>query len=327
MKSVLVGSLMALGLAGFGNGAFAQAASGVANWPSKPLRIVVPYSAGGSTDLLSRLVAKGLGERLGQPVVVENRPGPMGIIGARYVAQAEADGYTLLAAPSGPMTMNQLLVSNLPYSSQKDFVPLAVLGQVPFVLIVNPASGIKTVNDLVAYARTNPSSANYASSGGPFQMAGELFKQKTRTEFLHIPYKSSAESFNALLGGQVTMTFSDVPPVAQLIRSGKLTAVALMNDKRSPEFPDTPTIAEAGFEGMEISSWTGFVASAKTPPAIVEKLQKEMSELFRSQAMQEKLRSMMIEPLGNAGEEFAKIIDRDIRKWQAVADKAGIKPQ
>jgi tripartite-type tricarboxylate transporter receptor subunit TctC len=327
VKLSLVGPTLAICSAlVFGEGASAQP-SASRDWPTKPVRIIVPYAVGGSTDLLSRLVAKGLGERLGQPVIVENKPGPMGVTGAKYAAGVEPDGYTILAAPSGPMTMNQLFVADLSYSPQKDFVPLAVLGRVPFVLTVNSSSGIRTVAELIDYAKKNPATANYASSGGPFQLAGELFKQRTGTEFLHIPYKSSAESFNALLGGQVTMTFSDYPPVAPLIKSGKLTALALMNAKRSPELPDLPTIAEAGFPGVEISSWTGFVAPARTPPAIVARLQKELSELFKSPEMKTTLRSMMVEPMGDHGEAFAKIIDEDIKRWKAVADRAGIKPQ
>jgi tripartite-type tricarboxylate transporter receptor subunit TctC len=221
----------------------------VRNYPQRTIRMIVPYAPGGGTDILGRVAGKEISEALGQPVVIENKPGASAIIGTDLVARSKPDGYTLLVAPSGPMVMNPVLRKSLPYSPQTDFVPISIMGRLPLIVTVNAALPVKSIKELIDYAKARPDNVTYASSAPLFLLATELFKQKTGTNFLPIPYKSSGESAVALLSGQVTLSISDVPPVAGLIKDGKLRALAYTDERRSAEFPDVPTVAEAGVGG------------------------------------------------------------------------------
>jgi tripartite-type tricarboxylate transporter receptor subunit TctC len=295
------------------------------HYPNKPIRIIVGYSAGGGNDIIVRVVAPKMSEGLGQPVIVENRPGAQGIVSCEIVAKAAPDGYTLLMGPSGPMTMNPAIYSKLPYSPLQDFAPISMIGDFPLILVVGASLPVNSVAELIAYAKARPDQVNYAASAAPFQLAAELFNQKTGTRFAHIPYKSSADSLNAVISGQVTMTIMDPPPAIGPLKGGKARGLAVTSAKRDPSWPDLPTLAEAGGPDIEIRLFTGFLAPAATPPAIVKQLQQELARVVKLPEIKERLGQMAIVPSGNTPEEFRKIIAADIAKWTAVAKAANIK--
>ncbi|MFL6570313.1 MAG: Bug family tripartite tricarboxylate transporter substrate binding protein, partial [Burkholderiales bacterium] len=303
------------------------AASGFAqdSYPSKPIRIVIGYSAGGGNDIIVRVMTNELSKGLGQPVIVENKPGAQGIIGAELVAKAAPDGYTILMGPSGPMTINPATYSKLSYSPQRDFAPISMIASFPLIVTVNPALNIRSIKELVDYAKANPGKANYASSAGIFQIATELFKQRTGTPFEMISYKGSGESVQAVIAGQVTVTFVDPPPAAGPIKAGSVRALAVTSAKRHPSWPDLPTMAEAGVPDVEVPVWTAFFAPAKTPPAIVARLQKEVARTVQTAEVRERFAAMGLEPVGGSSEDLGRQLDRDIAKWTAVAKAANIK--
>jgi tripartite-type tricarboxylate transporter receptor subunit TctC len=227
--------------------------------------------------------------------------------------------------PSGPMTMNPALYSKLPYDPLKDFAPISMIGDFPLILVVSASLPVNSVKELVAYAKSRPDQVNYAASAAPFQLAAELFNQKTGTKFVHIPYKSSGESVGAVMSGQVTMTIMDPPPAIGPLKGGKLRGLAVTGAARDPNWPEVPTLAEAGVPDVEIRLFTGFLAPAATPPAIVKRLQEEVARVVRLPEIRERLDQMAIVPSGNTPEEFRRIIARDIAKWTAVAKAANIK--
>ncbi|HEX5768275.1 MAG TPA: tripartite tricarboxylate transporter substrate binding protein [Burkholderiales bacterium] len=294
-------------------------------YPSKPIRIIVGYSAGGGNDIIVRVMQPELAKGLGQPVVVENRPGAQSIVAAELVAKAPADGYTLLMGPSGPMTINPATYSKLPYHPQRDFAPVSMICSFPLLVVVSSSSAVKNIQDLVAYAKANPGKSNYASSAGIFQVASELFKQKTGTQFEMIPYKGSGESIQAVIAGQVTMTIVDPAPAAGPLKAGSIRGLAVTSAQRHPNWPDVPTMAEAGVPDMEVPVWTAFFAPAKTPPAIVSRLQKEVARAVQTVEVKERFATMGLVPVGSTEEELARVVARDIQKYTAVAKAANIK--
>ena len=307
--------------------ACALSAPGLAqeSFPSKPIHIIVGFAAGGGNDIIARVVAPKMSEGLGQPVIIENKPGAQNIIAAEYVAKAAPDGYTLLMGPSGAMTMNPAIYSKLSYSPLKDFIPISMIGDFPLILVVNAALPVNSVKELIEYARAHPAAVNYSASAAPFQLAAELFNQKTGTKFAYIPYKSSGESVNAVMSGQVTITITDPPPVIGPIKGGRVRALAVTASKRDPAWPEVPTLAEAGGPDVEIRLFTGFHAPAGTPQVIVDRLQQEVARVVKIPEIRERLDQMSIVPSGNTSEEFRAIIARDIDKWTAVAKTANIK--
>ncbi len=301
------------------------AAGQAQDYPGKPVHIIVGFAAGGGNDIIVRVLAPKMSEGLGQAVIVENKPGAQNIVAAEYVAKAAPDGYTLLMGPSGAMTMNPAIYSNLPYSPLKDFIPISMIGDFPLLLVVSASLPAKSVKELIDYARANPSAVNYSASAAPFQLAAELFNQKTGTKFAYIPYKSSGDSVNAVMSGQVTITITDPPPVIGPIKGGRVRALAVTASKRDPAWPEVPTLAEAGGPDVEIRLFTGFHAPAGTPRAIVDRLQREVARVVKLPEIKERLDQMSIVPSGNTSEEFRAIIARDIDKWTAVAKAANIK--
>jgi tripartite-type tricarboxylate transporter receptor subunit TctC len=295
------------------------------SYPNKPIRIIVGYTTGGGNDIIVRVVAPKMSEGLGQPVIVENRPGAQSIIACEYVAKAAPDGYTLLMGPSGPMTMNPALYAKLPYSPLEDFAPISMIGDFPLILIVSSELPVRSVKELIAYAKARPNEANYAASAAPFQLAAELFNQKTGTKFTYIPYKGSGESVSAVMSGQVTMTIMDPPPAIGPLKSGRARGLAVTSATRDPNWPDLPTLAESGVPEVEIRLFTGFLAPAATPPAIVRRLQQELARVVKLPEIKERLDQMAIVPSGNTPEAFRRIIARDIKKWTAVAKAANVK--
>lgn len=296
-------------------------------YPAKPVRLIVAFAVGGGTDIMARVAARELSTALGQSVVVENRPGTLAIAGTELVAKAAPDGYTLLASPSGPMTMNPIVRAQLPYSPARDFAPISILGKLPFILAVNASLPVHSVKELIEYARARPNEVSYGAAGPLFQLGVELLKQKTGTRFLHVPYKSSGDGVAALLSNQVTMVLLDTPPLAGPIKGGKLRALAFANDKRSASFPDVPTTAEAGYEGMEVYTWVGLMAPAGVPGSIVRKLEAELIRISRLPEVRERLQGLGVEPMGTTADEFRRIIGSEAKHWSAVANAAGIKPE
>jgi tripartite-type tricarboxylate transporter receptor subunit TctC len=293
-------------------------------YPGKPVRIIVGYSAGGGNDLIVRVMAPRLSEGLGQPVIIENKPGAQAIIACEYVAKASPDGYTLLMGPTGPMAMNPATYSKLPYSPQRDFAPISQIGQFPLIVAVGASLPVRSVKELIEYAKANPAKVNYAASAAAFQIATELFKQKTGTEFVHIPYKGSGESVQAVIAGQVTMTIVDPPPVSGPLRAGTARGLAITSAQRHPSWPDLPTLAEQGID-VEVGLWTAFFAPARTPPAIVARLQKEVARVVRLPDVREGLARLGVDPVGGSPEELGRVLARDIEKWTAVARAANIR--
>ena len=298
--------------------AFAQ------DYPSKPIRIIIGYSAGGGNDIIVRVMTPEMSKSLGQPVIVENKPGAQSIIAAEYSAKQPADGYTIFMGPSGPMTINPATYSKLPYDPIKDFAPVSMISTFPLIAVVS-AKGPKTMKELIDYAKANTGKVNYSSSAGIFQISTELFKQRTGTDFVMIPYKGSGESVQAVIGGQVTVTLVDPPPASGPIKAGTVRALAVTAAKRHHGFPDVPTMAEAGVPNMEVPVWTAFFVPAKTPSAIVSRLQKEVARVVHAPEVRERFAGMGIEPVGGSSEELGRQVASDIAKWKAVAKAANIK--
>jgi tripartite-type tricarboxylate transporter receptor subunit TctC len=295
------------------------------SYPSRPIRILVGYAAGGGNDIIVRVMQPELQKGLGQPVVVENKPGAQGIIAAEAAAKSPPDGYTIMMGPSGPMTINPATYSKLPYSPTRDFAPISMICSFPLLVTVDAKLPINSVKELIAYAKANPGKSNYASSAGIFQIATELFKQRTGTSIEMIPYKSSGESVQAVAGGQVMMTIVDPPPATPAIKSGSLRALAVTSAARHPSWPDLPTLIEAGVPDMEVPVWTAFFAPAKTPPAVIARLQKEVARVVQTPEVRERFAAMGLDPVGGSAEDLGRRVARDIEKWTAVAKAANIK--
>lgn len=317
--------MMRRAILGLGAALLLEAPAIAQTYPNKPIRLVVGYSAGGGNDLIARIVAAKLQEKLGQPVVVDNKPGAQSIVAAELVAKAPPDGYTLLVAPSGPMTINPAVYAKLPYDPAKDFAPISLLAEFPLLLVVGADQPIKSVRELIDYGRAHPNKANYASSATPFQLASELFNQRTGSKFQNIPYRGSGDAAQAVASGQVLMTIADTGPIAGPLSAGKLRALAITTDKRDPAFPDVPTLAEAGVPGMAISLWTGLVAPAGTPPEIVARLNKAVVETLAMAEVRMALDKIAVTPRSTTPDQYRVLIARDAARWKTVATAANIK--
>src|ERR1700744_3316057 len=295
-----------------------------AKYPTKPIHIIVGFTAGGGNDIIARVYGQKLSESLGQPVVVENKPGGGAIVATEYVAKSAPDGYTLLVGASGAMAINPAVYAKLPYDPVRDFAAVSELGSFPLILIVNASSPIKSVAGLVAYAKANPDKTNYSSSSAAFQLATELFKQKTGAPMQEIPYKGAADSVMAVISGQVTATIADAGPVSGQIKGGQVRALAGAAPKRTEDLPGVPTLKEAGAD-VEAVLWSGLFAPKGTPPAIVSKLERELMRIVKLPDVAEKLKPLGIDPVGNSSDEFAAVMASDIARWTAVAKAANIK--
>ena len=294
-------------------------------YPSKPITMIVPFPAGGTTDILARAIGQELFKTLGQQVIVDNRPGAGGNIGSALVAKAAPDGYTLLMGTVGTHAINASLYAKMPYDTVKDFAPITQVAAVPNILVVNPTLPVKSVKELIAYAKANPGKLNFASSGNgtSIHLSGELFKTMAGVDMTHIPYKGSAPALTDLLGGQVNLMFDNMPSALPHVKAGKLRALAVTSGKRSPAAPDLPTIEEAGVPGYEASSWFGVLAPAGTPPDIVNKLNAEIVRILKTPEMKERLSSQGAEPVGSSPGEFAAHIKAEMAKWAKVVKESG----
>ena len=296
-------------------------------FPSRPIRIVVPFAAGGATDLIARVVGQKLTESLGQAVVVENRPGASGMIGADLVAMAPPDGYTLLMASTAEIAINPSLYSKMSYDPQKDLAPITLAGVTPLILVVNPASPLHSVADIVKKAKAHPGTISFASAGnGSVQhLSGELVKVLTSTDMVHVPYKGAAPALTDVLSGQVTMFFSGMPPAMPHVKSGKLRALAVTTPKRSPAAPDVPTMAEAGVQGFDISNWFGLLAPAGTPPGILDKLHDEAVKALMQPTVKERLAEQGAEVVADSREHFGAFIKAEADKYAKLIKVSGAK--
>ena len=305
---------IALAAATLSLGAAAQA------YPTKPITIVVPFAAGGTTDILARLVGQHLSTELGQPVVVENKAGAGGNIGAAFAAKAAADGHTLFMGTVGTHAINAALYKKLPYDPIKDFAPLTRVAMVPNLLVAHPSQPFKTVQEMIAYAKANPGKINFGSpgNGASPHLSGELFKSMAKVELTHIPYKGSAPAVSDLLGNQIAIMFDNMPSVIPHVRSGKLRAIAISTAKRSPELPDVPTIAEAGVPGYEAVSWFGLFAPAATPKPVLDKLSTALSKVLANPEVQKKISAQGGETVNETPAQFAAFIRSETTKWGKV---------
>ncbi|QET06569.1 tripartite tricarboxylate transporter substrate binding protein [Cupriavidus pauculus] len=296
-------------------------------YPDKAVRIVVPFAAGGSTDVVARILAEKLQAQFKQPFVVDNRAGASGNIGAELVAKAPADGYTLLMGATGILSINDHLYGKLNYNAQKDFVPVAYATENANILVVSPSLPVKDVSSLVALAKSKPGTLSFASSGpgSSTHLSGELFKSMAGLNLLHVPYKGSSAALTDLLGGNVSMLFDNAPSSIGFVQQGKLRALAVTSRQRIPGLPNVPTLDEAGIKGYESLSWSGVVAPAGTPRPIVMKLNRAIDQILKSDDVRNKLVQLGVEPVGGPPEDFAKLIETEHTKWGTVIKTADIK--
>jgi tripartite-type tricarboxylate transporter receptor subunit TctC len=294
-------------------------------WPDRPLRLVVPYAPGGTNDIAARLLAQRLGEAFGQPAVVENRPGAQAILGTEVVARARPDGLTLLVAASGPIVFNPATNDRLSYDPLRDLAPISLLVAFPLMLLVAADSPHRTVAELVAFAKANPDKANYGSPAASMQLATELFNQRAGTRFQHVAYRGSAEIVTAVSTGDLTMAFLDTAPVAGALSGGRVRALAVTSAERLPSHPDIPTMAEAGFPDMAVELWTGLLAPAGTPPAILAKLHAECVRLVASAGYRDRMAALFSRPVANSPAEMRAVISREITMWRSVVQAGDIR--
>ena len=295
-------------------------------WPNKPIKIVVPYAPGGANDILARVVAEKLTPALGQPVLVENKPGAGAAIGTELVAKAAPDGYTLLMAASGPIVFNPALVAKLSYNPVTDLSPITLVGSFPMILAVNEASPAKTFTELVSMTKANPNKFNYSYPSASFQLVMELVKAKTGMKAMNVPYQGSAPSINAVLTQEVQMTLIDSGPIAALLKSGKLRALGVTSEQRLPAYPQVPTLKEQGID-LSVNFWSGLLAPAGTPAPIVKRVQEEVARIMALPDVQERLGKLDIKPVGGSSADLAKIISQEIQLWTQVAKENNIKAE
>ena len=321
-KSVMtVVALLFAGVFATGFAAHAQ------TYPSKPIRLIVPFPPGGGNDVIARVVAQKLGERLGQQVVVENRAGANGIVGLQTLMQSAPDGYTLAVGAAGPLAVNPSLYDKLPYDPIKDFTPITNLVIFPLLLVTHPSLPAKTTRELIVLAKAKPGQIYYSSpgSGNSGHLAGELFNTMAAVKTVHVPYKGQGPALTDLLAGQVQMLYSSIPSVLPYVRSGHLNAIAVGSARRVPSLPDIVTIAESGVPGYEAYSWVGMVAPVNTPKEIVTRLNREIVDILKQKDVADKLNQQGALPVGDTPEHFAAYIKTEIEKWGAVVRSSNIK--
>jgi tripartite-type tricarboxylate transporter receptor subunit TctC len=307
--------------------ALASAVHAEPGYPTKPIRLIVPFAPGGSTDVLARLLAEALRPELGQPVIVENKAGAGGNIGGDFVAKAPPDGYTLLIAAAGPTVINPSLYARMPYDPAKDLRPVTLLIQEPNLMAINPKIPAKTVPEFIAYAKSRPTEVSFGSpgNGSPAHLAGEWFNQLTGTTMVHVPYKGTGPALNDLIAGQIAMMIDNMPALWPHVQSGKLRALAVSTDKRATAAPDLPTVAESGVKGFAFGAWKGLMAPAATPPEIVERLHAAATKALAKPDFRKRLIDLGAEPVGNTPAQFAAVIKSETASWAALVKSTGTK--
>jgi tripartite-type tricarboxylate transporter receptor subunit TctC len=320
MKRIALAAFTAASLALAASAALAQ------NYPAKPVRIIVPFAAGGPADIYARFIGQRLQEALGQPFVIENKPGAGSVIGTDFVAKSPADGYTLLMM-SNTHTVNESLIPNKPFELMRDFAPVTPINYSDLVLVVHPSVPANNLKELIALAKSKPHALNYASSGPgtPYHMAGELFKAMADIDVVHVPYKGSSGARTDMLGGQVQMMFDAITTMAPNVRAGKLKAFGTTGKVRSSVLPEVPTVSEAGVPGYEATIWLGIMAPANTPKAIVDKLNAEIQKIISRADVKKAWQEQGAEPMLMSPEQFGQYMREDIVKWAKVVKISGAK--
>jgi len=296
-------------------------------YPVKPIKLIVPFTPGGVTDTSGRVVAEQLSKRLGQPIIVDNKPGASGNIGTQQVAAAEADGYTLLLGFDGTLVINPHVFEKIPFNTEQDFAPVGKIGDAMLILVANPAVPVKNLRDVIALSKSQPGGLSYGTSGtgGTPHIAGELFRQRTGANLVHIPYKGGGQALIDVLGGSVPLVYTAVAGALQHVKSGKLTAIAVSSGQRSSALPDVPTFIESGVADFEISSWVGLLAPAKTPKAVIDKLNAELNAVLNDPDTHARLDVLGITAMPGTPARFGEEIKRDLARYGQVVKSAGIK--
>ena len=297
------------------------------SYPNKPVRLIVPYPAGGTTDIIARVAAQQLSERLKQPFVVENKAGANGAIGSVEVARAPADGYTLLMGTASTHGINSAVYKSLPYDAVKDFAPVTIVASTPNIIAVHPSVSAKNLQELLALAKAQPGKLNYGSTslGGSPHMSAELLKMMAGVDMVHVPYKGAAPMLTDLMGGQVQIGFDNLPSTINFVRSGKVRAIAVTTPQRWPGAPEIPTVAESGLPGYEVSGWFGLLAPAGTPPAVLATIQQALSEAVKQPEVNKQMLELGAQPVANTPDAFAKLVQADVAKWRDVVKTTGVK--
>ncbi|WP_424137882.1 Bug family tripartite tricarboxylate transporter substrate binding protein [Roseomonas chloroacetimidivorans] len=302
----------------------AQGSAPGGGYPDRPVRVIVPYSPGGTNDLVGRILAQKLGEALNQPFIVENRPGAQAIVGTEAAARSRPDGYTLLIGASGPIVFNPATTARLSYDSLTDFAPVTNLVTFPLVMLVPANSPHRTLADLIAYAKANPSSVNYGISATSFQLAAELFNQRAGTRFQVISYRGSSDCVTALARNEVTMSLIDPAPAMGGIAGGQIRALAVTSPTRVAALPDVPTMKELGLPDVEAVLWTGLLAPARTPPEVIARLNAATAEVLRMPDVKERLATLVLDAAHSTPEDYRATIGREIKFWRGVAKAANL---
>ncbi len=318
----IAAALTALAVAGL---SFAQSA---ADYPSRPVRLVIPFAPGGTADTIGRIVSDNLMVRLGKPVVLDSRPGANSIVGCQIVAQSNPDGHTLIVVAAG-FAVNPSLVKKLPYDSLRDLAPVGLVGNGPYLLVIHPSIPAKTVSEFVAYAKSRPGEISYATTGigSPGHLAGELLRAMTGINWVHVPYKGGGAVMPDMLSGRVGSHYSSVSTAANHVRAGRLTAIAMTTPKRSPAMPEVPTFDESGLKGYDVTGWYGILASGKTPAAIVNRINGELQKVLADAGTLKRLDQIGIEPVPGTPAAFAMLIRTEIPKWARLLKTAGVEPE
>jgi tripartite-type tricarboxylate transporter receptor subunit TctC len=305
------------------------AAAQAPGYPTRPIRVIVAYPPGGSTDVAARLIAEPLSKALGQPVVVENKAGAGGTIGASFSAKTDPDGYTLHFGSAAEVSIAPVTVKDVSYDILRDFQPITLVGSVPFLLVTNAALPPNNLRELLAWIKANPGKANYSSFGNNTtnHLVGEAFKLEAGVQATHVPYKGSGPSIADLVGGQVQYTFDTITATLPQVRAGRLKAIAVATPKRSPLVPDTPTLSESGLPGFTGGTWFGLLAPKGTPAPIVDRLHRELSAILRSEPMKGEFEKRGIEPVGNTPQEFSAFIRSESERWRQLATRINLKPE
>jgi tripartite-type tricarboxylate transporter receptor subunit TctC len=295
------------------------------DWPAKTIRIIVPFAPGGVADNSARVVAEPLAQRLGQQVVVENRPGASGNIGSAAVAQAAPDGYTLLLGFDGTMVINPHVFPKIPFDTLKDFAPVTKLGDATLILVAHPSAGARNLSELIEMAKSKPFSYGTSGTGGTPHLAGELLKQRTGIQLEHVPYKGGGQAITDVVGGQIPLVFTAIATAQQYVRGGRLVALGVPGAARSSALPEVPTFIESGLAGFDVAAWTGIFAPARTPRAAVERLRNELAVVLKSDFVRERYATLGIEPVGNTPDEFAEQVKADLARWEKVVKAANVR--
>jgi tripartite-type tricarboxylate transporter receptor subunit TctC len=297
------------------------------NYPSRPIKFIVPFTAGSATDAVARIIGEHASKTLGQPVVVENIGGASGVVAAQNVARADPDGHTILITTNTTHGANQSLLKRVPYDAEKDFEPVTKLGTITLALIANPSVPAKNVGELVAYAKANPGKLSFGSGSSSSRIAGEMLKSRAGIDILHVPYRSNPQAVTDLLSGNIQLFFADISTTLPQVKAGAVTGLAVSTAKRSPLAPDLPTMAEAGVPGYDLAAWFAAFAPAKTPEAIVARLREALVSALTDKATGEKLLTAGIEPETSSSEELRAFVRSEIAKWAEIVKEAGIEPQ